>query len=308
MGGQTQTCNPLQGQAPEVCDGKDNNCNGIVDDGLGTTTCGLGICSHTIQNCVGGAPETCNPFEGAVPESCTDGTGYDGLDNNCDGNVDLNCDSYCDVDGDGYTPHLICLLSGKYPINLDCNDNNANVHPGAAEICDGIDNNCNGNVDENLGQTTCGLGICLHTVQNCIAGVPQTCNPLQGATTEVCNGLDDNCNGQVDELLATDADHDGVNDCNGDDWCLNSIADNIVLDPNQYAQNNLLTSAYECGPRNDQSIVYNMQNTHGCTCRQTATLLNVGVGQVKKGCSPGIMQKLTGLAEQPDRAAGIGKK
>jgi hypothetical protein len=308
VGGTLMTCNPLEGQSAEVCDGKDNNCNGIVDDGLGTTTCGLGICSHTIDNCAGGIPGTCNPFEGAVPESCTDGTGYDGLDNNCDGNVDLDCNSYCDQDGDGYTSHLICLLSGKYPLSLDCNDNNANVHPGATEVCDGIDNNCNGFVDEGLGTTTCGLGICSHTVQNCVAGVPQTCNPLQGATTEVCNGLDDNCNGLVDEDVATDADHDGVSDCNGNDKCLGSIADNIILDPNQYAQNNILTSAFESGPRNDQSIVYNMQNTKGCTCKQIVDALGLGIGQIKKGCAPGVMQQWAGIDQNPDRVAGIGKK
>jgi hypothetical protein len=79
------------------------------------------------------------------------------------------------------------------------------------EICDGQDNDGNGQTDEGLGQTTCGLGICVHTIDNCLGGVPQTCNPLQGAAPETCNGLDDDCDGSVDE--------DGASLCNDGDVC-----------------------------------------------------------------------------------------
>ncbi|MFA6033066.1 MAG: MopE-related protein, partial [Myxococcota bacterium] len=104
------------------------------DDGLGQTTCGKGECLHTVQNCVGGATQTCNPNQGTSPE-----------------------------------------------------------------VCDGKDNNCDGTTDENLGQTTCGKGECLHTVQNCVGGTTQTCNPMQGSTPEVCDGKDNSCDGTVDE-------------------------------------------------------------------------------------------------------------
>ena len=66
---------------PEVCDGIDNDCNGAVDDGLGTTTCGVGACTRTVDNCVGGVPQTCTPGVPS-PEVC------DGLDNDCNGSVD----------------------------------------------------------------------------------------------------------------------------------------------------------------------------------------------------------------------------
>ncbi|HXU11311.1 MAG TPA: putative metal-binding motif-containing protein, partial [Candidatus Binatia bacterium] len=94
----------------------------------------------------------------------------------------------------------------------DCDDLNPQVHPGATEICDGADNDCDTLIDENLGQTTCGLGECRVTVTNCVAGVPQTCTPRQ-PSAEVCDGKDNNCNGTIDDV---DLDGDGSSACFGD--------------------------------------------------------------------------------------------
>ena len=60
---------------------------------------------------------------------------------------------YADVDGDGYgdvgTAIQTCTeLSGHVLISGDCDDENGTVYPGAPEECDGIDNNCNGELDE----------------------------------------------------------------------------------------------------------------------------------------------------------------
>ena len=104
--------------------------------------------------------------------------------------------------------------------------------------------------------------------------------------------------------LPSDEDHDGVLD--EFDLCPASTIDMIDLNPNQYAQNQQ-SAAFESGPNNDQSIVFTMQNTNGCTCRQIAEQLGIGAGNIKKGCSPGIMQVFTGIDHQPDRDAGIGK-
>ena len=108
----------------------------------------------------------------------------------------------------------------------------------------------------------------------------------------------------IEEPVCPDNDGDGVNDC--DDLCLNSVADNIPLNPNQYAQN-INFGAFESGPGNDQSIVYDMSTTKGCTCKQIAQALGVGAGHIKKGCSPSVMETWTGLNSTPDRQAGIGK-
>jgi hypothetical protein len=120
----------MEGASVEVCDGLDNNCDGQVDEGLGTTTCGLGVCGHIIDNCVNGETQICNPFEGASAEVC------DVLDNDCDGQVDESLTF--DSDSDGYSSPDSC--SGT---RNDCNDNNAAINPGTFEIPgNSVDENC----------------------------------------------------------------------------------------------------------------------------------------------------------------------
>jgi hypothetical protein len=60
-----------------------------------------------------------------------------------------------------------------------------------------VDNNCNGTVDDGLGNRVCGLGPCQRTVAACVGGVSQTCTPGTPGT-ETCNGIDDDCDGVID--------------------------------------------------------------------------------------------------------------
>ena len=60
---------------------------------------------------------------------------------------------YRDADGDGYGNHSLTTQSCEQPVgyvlnDTDCDDTHASVHPNAPEICDGLDNNCNGQIDE----------------------------------------------------------------------------------------------------------------------------------------------------------------
>jgi hypothetical protein len=182
------------GASDNSCDGIDNNCNGQVDEGYTPTqtTCGVGVCASTgLLACV----------NGSLQDTCTAGnpTGNDdncnGIDENCSGTADENyvpISTTCGIGACGATGKLIC--SAGTEVNT--------CTPGSpqTEVCDGVDNDCDGAIDENLGTTTCGVGACQRTVDNCINGIVQTCTP-GSPSSEVCDGIDNNCNGLVDEDL-----------------------------------------------------------------------------------------------------------
>jgi hypothetical protein len=83
----------------------------------------------------------------------------------------------------------------------DCDDENVVIHPGAPEACNGLDDDCDRDVDEDLGQSACGAGACLRVVPHCAMGRPTACTPAPPAP-ETCNGSDDDCDGQTDEGLS----------------------------------------------------------------------------------------------------------
>ena len=66
------------------------------------------------------------------------------------------------------------------------------------EICDGIDNDCDDLIDEDLGETTCGIGACEITLEGCVGGISQVCAPSV-PTEEICDQVDNDCDGQIDE-------------------------------------------------------------------------------------------------------------
>jgi len=188
--------------AIEICDGIDNDCDGSIDqvdnDGDGVSLCN-GDCDDANATVYPGAEELC-----------------DGIDNDCDGSVDEGLIStyYADQDGDGYgnlnNVTMACEPPAGYVLDdSDCIDNDSSINPGASEICDGKDNDCDGVVPANEvdndgdGMSEC-EGDCNDTDPTVFTGAP-----------ELCDGKDNDCDGVV-PANEVDDDGDGMSECEGD--------------------------------------------------------------------------------------------
>jgi hypothetical protein len=212
--GETVACDPLLGAGEELCDNKDNDCDGKIDEEQPNLACGKGQCFHTTPSCVGGVSYDCDPFQGASKEVC------DGQDNDCDGTTDEDLGTVSCGKGK-------CFHAEEY-----CQDGKVQTCDpflGAElEACDLADNDCDGLVDEELGTYSCGQGVCAHPVKVCEDGAPGGCEPLLGSQDEICDGLDNDCDGDIDEGLGTQT--CGVGACNHEEPnCTNGVE--VECDP-----------------------------------------------------------------------------
>jgi hypothetical protein len=296
--------------ADESCNGVDDDCDGEIDEDflfngnpLGYACDGNGECGMGMVICdPSGLLAICSSQDQATEEIC------DGKDNDCNGFVDDVEDMpvwYQDMDGDGFGnidfPMESCIEPTGYVENYDdCDDENPDINPFAEEVTDGVDNNCDGQIDENEypfwdddedgilnGVDNCpnvpnpdqsdldgdGVGdVC----DNCpttansyqydsdLDNIGDACDPdkdndgydsevdcedldpnINPGVPEVCDGVDQNCNGIVDEDAIdqiqwfADADGDGYGD------------------PNDYV--------YEClYPSNESLVIGRVTNSLDC--------------------------------------------
>ncbi len=234
--------------ASERCNEVDDDCDGEVDEGVEVDTWpdldgdGHGHGSTARAGCpVNGwsdLDDDCDDKDAAVhpgaEERCNE------LDDDCDGVKDAaNTTWFADADGDGYGDDTTAVATCSPPQGFitqggDCVDSDDAIHPGATELCNTLDDDCDGVAD--LGHETTwysdadgdGYGSPLDTQTTCAAVSGwvlngDDCRPAEAAVnpgaSELCNAADDDCDGAVDEGF--DADGDGHSDvvCSYGDDC-----------------------------------------------------------------------------------------
>jgi hypothetical protein len=190
--------------AVEVCNGVDDDCNGFIDDGL--------------------------VFSVYRPD-------VDG-----------------DLFGDSSSPEVsLCAPSvGMVNDATDCDDDDSSVHPGASEVCDGVDNDCDLDVDEDLTLREYRQDRDLDGYGDEVGEAVRSCAPIEDlvdvggdcddedperhpGATEVCNDVDDDCNGGIDDGLEfltwyPDLDGDGFGDENGMLFLACDVPDDAALE------------------------------------------------------------------------------
>jgi hypothetical protein len=254
--------------AVEICDGIDNNCDGTADEGVTSVFYldmdgdGFGDPAVTVDACEQPSGTV------SVPNDCDDRAAEtypgasercDGEDNDCDGEIDEEVlDTwYADADDDGFgdpdSAYEVCDPPPGYVSNgEDCDDTNEAALPGGAEVCDEADNNCDGTIDEAVTTTyyqdvdNDGFGVADAAIQACdqpsgYAADIGDCNDSDATVSpnaaEVCDTIDNDCDGSADEDDAVDA-STWYSDSDGDGYGNVDSTDVACSQPSGYVANN----------------------------------------------------------------------
>ena len=231
--------------ADEYCDGHDDDCDGTIDEdsAVDATTWYADTDTDTYGDATNTDVECYQPTGFVADDTdCDDGDAdsnpgadeyCDGHDDDCDGTIDedsaLDVTTwYKDNDSDGYgdsatTDDECYQPNGYLADDTDCDDTKSAINPGASEMCDGVDNDCDGVTDgsdsldatlfytdsdnDGFGQTSTGTYACTQPSGTVVSDndcndADSTVNP---GATEYCDGVDNDCDGTTDESDAADA-------------------------------------------------------------------------------------------------------
>ncbi len=233
--------NPGGMMTAETCDGEDDDCDGFVDEGACTgcsgvelcnnmdddcdlavdedltRACGtdIGVCEPGTETCMAGAWVGCDASPLPTAETCN------GLDDDCNGTPDGFAQSCTSLPPPGnpntgpcHPGTQVCPPDGSGMFGACIGE----VVP-VTEVCNLVDDDCDGTVDEGSGgadcSSTCGVGTTV-----CVNGVIE-CNSMPAVDDETCNGVDDDCDGNTDEDAPPGpaCDNGGML-CNGQEICL----------------------------------------------------------------------------------------
>jgi hypothetical protein len=262
-------CTP---SGPEICDGKDNDCDGKVDD---EDSADLQAAVPDIgQPCQGGDQGICkDPANGGI-KKCV--------------NASVTC---CDLgSNDVPSPDPSFPSTGLFNGVCTSTDGKHVVRPGdQVEVCNGLDDDCDGVIDDSPKDAggVCGsaLGICSLGINNCVSGVLKCVGATLG-TAEVCNGADDDCDGVIDGTVPAGTPQSCTNtsDCASGLVCLPRAPSNAkicVQPPTDVGPQ------FVCGKPPDAPCV----NATG----QVVTCGTAGATPVPQPCSAGVIACTSGV-------------